>query len=205
MAPVIAVVDYGIGNMHSIHKALVACGADARRVVSPAAIAAADAVVLPGVGAFGACMAALDSSGLLAPTVEAAADGRPFLGVCVGMQLLFDGSDEAPGVAGLGVISGRVRPISSEVKRPQMQWNRLDRADDPMFDGLARPIWMYFVHSFHAVPADASTVVATCDYGGSVTAAVRRGNVFATQFHPEKSARAGLELIENFVRWVMDR
>lgn len=200
----IAVVDYGIGNLHSAHKALIAVGADACLTSDPAEIDAADAVVLPGVGAFGACMNALRARGLEEAVCAAATSGRPFLGICVGMQMLFDGSEEDPAVPGLGVISGRVEWIPAGVKRPQMQWNilRADQADsDPMFEGLGSTPWMYFVHSLQGVPKDPAVVVGTCEYGGSLNAAFRLGSVFATQFHPEKSGPVGLALLRNFVRW----
>jgi len=199
--PLVAVVDYGIGNLHSAHKALVRLGADARLTADHGLIADAVAVVLPGVGAFGACMAALRSRDLVAPVLDAIGSGRPFLGICIGTQLLFDTSEEAPGVPGLGVLPGTVRWLPPGVKRPQMQWNRVDVTDpgESMFAGLGERPWCYFVHSLHGVPDDAATVVATCDYGGPVNAAFRAGNLFATQFHPEKSAAAGLGLLGNFV------
>jgi glutamine amidotransferase len=197
---VIAVVDYGIGNLHSAHKALARLGADARLTDDPALIGAAAGVVLPGVGAFGACMGALRACRLEEAVLAAARSGRPFLGICVGMQMLFDASEESPGVAGLGVIPGVVREIGGPVKRPQMQWNIVDvRADDPLFAGLGPRPWFYFVHSLHGEPDDPDTVVATCDYGGTVNAAFRAGSVAAVQFHPEKSASAGLALLGNFV------
>ncbi|MFT3855011.1 MAG: imidazole glycerol phosphate synthase subunit HisH [Ilumatobacteraceae bacterium] len=202
-APVIAVLDYGIGNLRSAVKALEHCGADARLTADHALIAAADGVVLPGVGAFGACMDALRAAGLEGPVHDAVASRRPFLGICVGMQMLFDASDEDPSAVGLGVIPGRIEWLSSDVPRPQMQWNQLSLcADDPMFAGLGEWPWMYFVHSLHGVPRDVGDVAATCDYGGIVNAAFRRGNVFATQFHPEKSSTAGMQLLTNFVRSV---
>lgn len=203
--PRIAVLDYGIGNLHSAHKALERMGADATLTADPAVIAAADGVVLPGVGNFGACMQAMRDAELVAPALDAVASGRPFLGVCVGMQMLFDFSEEVgPDVTGLGVIPGVIRWIPPGVKRPQMQWNRLviDRPDDPMLRGLtadgSEP-WMYFVHSLHGVPADPEVVVARCEYGGMLNAAFRWQNVFATQFHPEKSGKSGLALLGNFV------
>jgi glutamine amidotransferase len=201
-APRIAVLDYGIGNLRSAQKALQKVGARAELTADLAVIDSADAVVLPGVGAFGACMDALDASGLASAARDAVASGRPFLGICVGMQLLFDGSEETPGRSGLGIVRGHIRWIPPGVKRPQMQWNVLDvvRADDPMLAGLGPEAWMYFVHSLHGVPTDPGVVAATCDYGGPLTAAVRLGNVFATQFHPEKSGRSGLALLANFVR-----
>ena len=202
--PLVAVLDYGIGNLRSAQKALQVCGADAQLTADPALVAAADAVVLPGVGAFGACMQALRAAGLEPVVHGAVASGRPFLGICVGMQMLFSGSDEDPEDLGLGVIEGRIRWITDQLPRPQMQWNQLDLVSpgDPMFAGLGAHPWVYFVHSLHGVPTDPSVVAATCDYGGTVNAAFRAGNVFATQFHPEKSGHDGLALLRNFVELV---
>ncbi len=205
--PVIAVIDYGIGNLHSAQKSLETCGADAQLTDDPAVIGAAQGVVLPGVGAFGACMEALRSSGLEQPTLDAVASGRPFLGICVGMQMLFTTSEESDGARGLDVIPGVVRwiPRTGDLKIPQMQWNRLDIVPDahgrtdPMLRGLGDDAWLYFVHSLHGVPDDAAMVTATVDYGITVNAAFRHGNVFAAQFHPEKSSRPGLAMLTNFV------
>jgi len=199
--PLVAVLDYGIGNLHSARKALEKMGADARLTADAGLIAEADGVVLPGVGAFGACMTNLRSHGLEQPALDAVASGRPFLGICVGTQMLFDASEEDPGARGLGTIPGTVRWIPPGVKRPQMQWNRLDvrSPGDPMLRGLGADAWVYFVHSLHGVPDDAAVVAATCDYGGTVNAAFRLENVFATQFHPEKSSAPGLRLLANFV------
>lgn len=201
--PTLAVLDYGIGNLRSAQKALEHCGADARLTADPAVINAADAVVLPGVGAFGACMRALRGAGLEPLVHDAVLSGRPFFGICVGMQMLFSGSEEDPEEPGLDIIDGTVRWITDELPRPQMQWNRLvPLTDEPMFEGLGEQPWVYFVHSLHGVPTDKRVVVATCDYGGTVNAAFRVGNVFATQFHPEKSGTTGLALLRNFVRVV---
>ncbi|MEL7207636.1 MAG: imidazole glycerol phosphate synthase subunit HisH, partial [Actinomycetota bacterium] len=172
-------------------------GADAHLTADPDEIAAADGVVLPGVGAFGACMRALADTGLDVEAKKAAASGRPFLGICVGMQLLHDGSEENPGVAGLGLLPGMVRWLPPGVKRPQMQWNVLTAtAAHPLLEGLDGA-WLYFVHSLAPEPTE--HVIATTDYGGAITAAVARNNVMATQFHPEKSARPGMRLLSNFV------
>lgn len=198
--PLVAVLDYGIGNLSSAQKALVRSGADARLTRDAGLVADADGVVLPGVGAFGACMDALRDSGLESVVHSAVASGRPFFGICVGMQMLFDASDEDPAHTGLGVIPGRVVAIPDTVRKPQMQWNELHvRAADPIFAGLPSVPWVYFVHSYAARPADPNVVVATCDYGAELTAVVRRGNVVATQFHPEKSAADGLAILANFV------
>ncbi len=199
--PLVAVLDYGIGNLHSARKAIETMGADARLTADAGLIAEADGVVLPGVGAFGACMSALRSCALEQPALDAVASGRPFLGICVGMQMLFDGSEEDLDARGLGVIPGTVRWIPPGVKRPQMQWNRLElvRPRDPMLAELGPEPWVYFVHSLHGVPDDAAMVAATCDYGGTLNAAFRNDTVFATQFHPEKSGPTGLRLLANFV------
>jgi glutamine amidotransferase len=195
---VIAVLDYGIGNLRSAEKALQRVGGDAVLVSDPDVAAGADAVVLPGVGAFGRCMEALRSSGLDKVALDAVDSGKPFLGICIGMQLLYEGSDEDPDVAGLGVLPGRIRLLPDGVKRPQMQWNRLDVArPSAVFDGLGSEPWVYFVHSYAAEPSDA--VIATCDYGGPVVAAVGTGRLWATQFHPEKSGPVGMRVLANFV------
>lgn len=198
----LAVLDYGIGNLRSAQKAFEHVGADARLTSDLADIDAADAVVLPGVGAFGACVDALAASGLGDVALSVIDQGRPFMGICVGMQLLYATSDEDPAHRGLAVFDRGIHLLPAEVKRPQMQWNRLVIApgaeQHPMFAGLEDP-WVYFVHSYAA--EGGPEVVATCDYGGPVTAAVARDNVWATQFHPEKSAATGLAILANFLRW----
>ena len=199
--PRIAVLDYGIGNLRSAAKAFEHLGADAHLTADPAQIEAADGVVLPGVGAFGRCMAALSSTGLEGLARTVIERGTPFFGICVGMQLLYEGSDEAPGVAGLGVLPGVVRRLPEGVRRPQMQWNVLVPRDDPsMLAGLAEPVWMYFVHSYAAPDGDA--VTATCDYGGVVVAAAEQGTCWAAQFHPEKSGIGGLAVLGNWLELV---
>jgi glutamine amidotransferase len=196
--PKVAVLDYGIGNLRSAQKALERVGADARLTADPLEIEAADGVVLPGVGAFGRCMEALAEHGLTGLAKDAALSGRPFFGICIGMQMLYAGSDESPGVAGLSVLPGTVRLIPGDVKRPQMQWNALEVSGDPaMFADIPAPVWVYFVHSYAAEPSP--EVVATCHYGGPVTAAAARDKLWATQFHPEKSGAAGLQVLANFV------
>ncbi|MFN7149020.1 MAG: imidazole glycerol phosphate synthase subunit HisH [Microthrixaceae bacterium] len=198
----LAVLDYGIGNLRSAQKAFEHVGADARLTADLVEIDAADAVVLPGVGAFGACVDALDTSGLGDVALSVIAEGRPFMGICVGMQLLYASSDEDPSHRGLAVFDRGIHRLSDDVKRPQMQWNRLviapDAREHPMFAGIEDP-WVYFVHSYAAEAGP--EVIATCDYGGPVTAAVARDNVWATQFHPEKSASTGLAILANFLRW----
>ncbi len=194
----VAVLDYGIGNLRSAQKALQRVGADARLTADPGLVAEAAGVVLPGVGAFGRCMASLHQSGLTDVALAAAHDGRPFMGICVGMQMLYESSTESPGVAGLGVLPGPIVRLPPGVKHPQMQWNVLDvKRSSPLLAGLPDPAWVYFVHSF--APEDTADAAATCDYGGPVVAAVDRGTVWATQFHPEKSAANGLRILTNFV------
>lgn len=193
-------LDYGIGNLRSAQKGLQFVGADAQLTNDKKLIAEAHAVVLPGVGNFGACMTALREADLEDSVHDAIDSGRPFLGICVGMQMLFDKSEESPGVAGLGIVGGEIKWLPEGVQRPQMQWNRLNiKNHDVLFAGLSENPWMYFVHSLSAVAHDQSVIAATCSYGSELLAAVRVRNVFATQFHPEKSAAEGLQILENFV------
>ena len=200
--PRIAVLDYGIGNLRSAEKALQHVGADAALVTDIATVEAADAVVLPGVGAFGACARALRESGLDEVAKSAIEAGVPFFGVCIGFQLLYEGSEESPGAVGLGTFKGTVAALATDVKHPQMQWNQLvptesiDSNPAPLH-GLGDRPWMYFVHSF-APPVGRETV-AVCEYGGPVAALVAEGNLWGAQFHPEKSGKSGLALLANFV------
>ena len=200
----IAVLDYGIGNLRSAQKALERTGAEAVLVSEPASAEGASGVVLPGVGSFGRCMEALRESGLDAVARAAVEAGTPFLGICVGMQMLYRRSEESPEVPGLGVIDADVRALPEGVKRPQMQWNVLEpvgeaaSAPGGLLDGLGDRPWTYFVHSY--APEATPEVVAVCDYGGPVVAAVQRGRLWATQFHPEKSGAVGLRLLANFAR-----
>lgn len=196
----IAVLDYGIGNLRSAQKALERVGADARLVADPGEVEGASGVVLPGVGAFRPCADALAASGLGDAARHAIDAGVPFLGICVGLQLLYEGSDESPGCAGLGVLAGRVAHLSGGEKVPQMQWNRLDVSGDAppaaMLRGIDERPWVYFVHSY-APPVRPETV-ATCDYGGTVAAAIERAQLWGVQFHPEKSGAVGLAMLANF-------
>ena len=196
----IAIIDYGMGNLHSAAKALEKVGADVTVTRDPEVVRRADQVVLPGVGAFGDCMNNLRQWELEAVIHEVIAAGKPFLGICVGLQMLFEGSEEDPGIPGLGIFKGMVRKIIAPgLKIPHMGWNNLVlQGASPLFNGLPVSAYVYFVHSFHAVPADPSIVTAVADYGGPVTAAVGRGLVQAVQFHPEKSSAAGLQILTNF-------
>jgi glutamine amidotransferase len=197
---VIAVLDYGIGNLRSAEKALQHLGVDAALTTDPAVARQAAGVVLPGVGAFGRCMEQLRESGLEPVVHEAVEAGKPFLGICVGMQMLFDSSEEAPGCKGLGIIPGEVRrlPVTTE-RLPHMGWNTVKiRTGSVLFDGIDDGSWLYFVHSYAPVPDDEAVTAATTEYAGTVVAAVEQGRVWATQFHPEKSAANGLRLLKNF-------
>jgi len=202
---VIAVLDYGIGNLRSAEKALQHLGADAALVDDPDRASEADGVVLPGVGAFGRCAEALRASGMDAVALAAAERGLPFLGICVGFQLLYEGSEESPDQPGLGILPGMVRRLPTGVKHPQMQWNILDTGAAPpdgLLRGVPRPPWVYFVHSY--APERTADTSSTCEYGGTVTASAERGPVWGTQFHPEKSGAVGLGILANFVRAVAD-
>jgi glutamine amidotransferase len=199
---VIAVLDYGIGNLRSAEKALQHLGADAQLVDDPDRAGGADGVVLPGVGAFGRCAQALRATGLDRAARRAVESDVPFLGICVGFQLLYQGSDESPTEPGLGVLDGMVRRLPPGVKHPQMQWNQLERVGTGrgLLDRVAPPAWVYFVHSY--APELTADTTSTCDYGGTVTATAERGRVWGTQFHPEKSGAVGLGILANFVRAV---
>jgi imidazole glycerol-phosphate synthase subunit HisH len=196
---VIAVIDYGIGNLRSAEKALQHLGAPAVLTGDPAVVAAARGVVLPGVGAFGRCAQRLRESGLDRPALAAIDAGTPFLGICVGMQLLFDGSDENPDARGLGVFGGQVTRLPDSVTVPHMGWNTLTiTLGSRLLAGLGESPWTYFVHSYAPEPTDPAVVAATTEHGRTVVAAVERGAVWATQFHPEKSSTAGLVVLANF-------
>jgi len=199
--PRIVVVDYGMGNLASVAKALERSGADVRVTESAAAVRDAAAVVLPGVGAFRDAAARLEQSGLGAAVLERIAAGTPFLGVCLGLQLLFESSAEGGRWLGLGVFAGTVERLQTGLKVPHIGWNELEWA--PAGAGMARGLparpAVYFVHSYAALPADPAIVAASTDYGGQVVAAVARDNVWAMQFHPEKSSLVGLSLLANFV------
>jgi glutamine amidotransferase len=201
----VVIVDTGSGNLRSVAKALAHVGGRPTVTSDPDVIRGAERVVVPGQGAFGSFVRAMRERGLEGALREAVASGRPFLGICLGLQVLFDESEEQGPVPGLGVLPGRVvrfRPAAAAYKVPHMGWNQVRRARaaaDPLLAGIPDDTWFYFVHSYHAVPARAEDVALTCEYERSFVAAVRRDNVFACQFHPEKSQRAGLRLLANFV------
>ena len=200
----IALLDYGSGNLRSVHKALLKVGADVRIARQPSEMAEARAVVLPGVGAFDDCIHALEKQGLLAASRQFIQSGRPFLGICVGYQALFEKSEEFNScAAGLGVFQGKVVRFSEKngLKIPQIGWNQIENINPkcPLFRGIAEGSYVYFVHSFYPKPVDGSIVATRTNYGEIFASSVWRDNVFATQFHPEKSQKVGLQLLKNFV------
>ena len=197
--PRIVIVDYQAGNLRSVHKALERFGADAVVTSDPGDIVGADGLVFPGQGANDSAMRHLRTRGLVEPIRDFVSGGRPFLGVCLGLQLLFEGSDE--GVEpGLGLLDGWVRRLPAGVKVPHMGWNRVEiRGDHPVFAGVATGSYFYFVHSYYADPVDETLTTGTTDYGVKFCSAVSWGNAVAVQFHPEKSGTVGLSLYRNFV------
>ena len=200
--PPVAVLDYGVGNLHSATKALDRAGADVRVVATVEAAAGAAGLVVPGVGAYGACLSGLASAGGTAAVAGWLEGGRPLLGICVGMQLLFEASEEGPVGDGVGVVPGKIRHLTGQVKIPHIGWDEVTVGPGGrLFAGLGDGTRFYFVHSYAPEP-DGEAVAAVCDYGGRFAAAVEHGNLFGTQFHPEKSGRAGLALLANFVTQV---
>jgi glutamine amidotransferase len=201
---VIALIDYGSGNLRSVQKALVKAGADVRIAKRPEELAGARAVVLPGVGAFDDCLNALQRQELLEASKQFIQSGRPFLGICVGYQALFEKSEEFNScAAGMGVFAGKVVRFTEQpgLKIPQIGWNQIElaRPDCPLFRNIPGGSYVYFVHSFFPQPKDVSIIAARTSYGESFASAVWRDNVYATQFHPEKSQKVGLQLLKNFV------
>ncbi|MFO1062624.1 MAG: imidazole glycerol phosphate synthase subunit HisH [Pirellulales bacterium] len=202
--PAVTIIDYQMGNLRSVQKALEYTGAEALVTDDPKAIASAERLILPGVGAFGDAIRELRSRDLESPIRDFLASGRPFLGICLGLQMLFESGDEGGFHEGLGVLPGRVERfnLDASYKVPHMGWNSVENQipDHPLLAGVHPRAQFYFVHSFYVVPHDQSTVWLTCDYGVSFTAAVSKGNIHAVQFHPEKSQKEGLKLLENFSR-----
>jgi len=209
----VAIIDYGMGNLRSVAKAVehVSPRTSVTITSDPDVVLAAERVIFPGQGAMPDCMRELDRRGLREAVVEASAS-RPFLGVCLGLQMLFEHSEEGGSVAGLGILPGQVRRFQATradetenapmLKVPHMGWNRVHQCGaHPLWEGIADGERFYFVHSYHVVPAEAGQVAAETDYGVRFACAAARGNIFAVQFHPEKSAQAGLQLLSNFLRW----
>ncbi len=205
----IALIDYGVGNLYSVEKALKFVGGEVKVTSDAADLKNADKLVLPGVGAFGDCMKNLEATGLIPTILEQVLMHKPLLGICVGLQILFERSEESPNVKGLGVFKGEVKKIRADgLKIPHMGWNSIEigRKDNlikfgasKLLAGLEGKNFFYFVHSYHAVPANENLVTAITNYGENVTAAVELGKVFATQFHPEKSGDVGLKVLKNFI------
>ncbi len=194
------IVDYGLGNLRNVQKAFSVVGINAPITANPAEILAADAVVLPGVGAFGDAIANLRRRGLEAPVLKAARSGKPFFGICVGMQLLFDESDEMGAHTGLGLIPGRVARFRQGLTVPHMGWNEIEPAGrHPLLNGISADSFAYFAHSYLCIPDNPAHTIARTDYDGPFTSAVARHNVFGIQFHPEKSQQVGLQILRNFV------
>ncbi|UVI30574.1 imidazole glycerol phosphate synthase subunit HisH [Paenibacillus spongiae] len=201
----IAIIDYGMGNLHSVSKAVERLGYQAKITADAQEILEADGAILPGVGAFGDAMQNLRNTGLDEVTKFYASSGKPLLGICLGMQLLFDESEEHGRHAGLGLLPGNVIRFQGDYKVPHMGWNKLIfRQPSPLFEGLAEG-HVYFVHSFHAKPQRESDLLATTDYHQNVTAIVGSGNVYGMQFHPEKSSDLGMQLLGNFLNLAVSR
>ncbi|MGG1554941.1 imidazole glycerol phosphate synthase subunit HisH [Paenibacillus ferrarius] len=196
----IAIIDYGMGNLHSVSKAVERLGYEAVVTGDPTVIMAAEGAILPGVGAFGDAMEHLRETGLDAVVKQYAASGKPLLGICLGMQLLFSSSEEHGDHEGLGLLPGAVVRFRGDYKVPHMGWNRLSykQAESPIFAGIAEG-HVYFVHSYHAKPERESDLLAVTDYYQPVTAIVGRDNVYGMQFHPEKSGETGMKLLDNFL------
>jgi len=195
----IAIIDYGMGNLRSVEKGFLKVGADARVVTEPRAIDDARAVVLPGVGAFRDCMKNLSGMSLTGPVVRSIEKGKPYLGICLGLQLLFSESEEFGTYKGLDIIKGKVRKFRTDLKVPHMGWNNVKLLRrPPVFEGIKDESFFYFVHSFYVDPEDPDVVAATTDYGITFTSMIWKDNIFATQFHPEKSQEMGLMILKNF-------
>lgn len=197
----IAIIDYGAGNLQSVRKAFDYLGVQTQVTSDPKVLLNAEAAILPGVGAFGDSMQALESVGMVQPIRDFVTSNRPFLGICLGMQLLFEGSEESPGVPGLGILKGTIARIPAEkgLKIPHIGWNSLAlRQQGGLFQGLEEEPYVYFVHSYYLHASDPSIVSAQTEYGVVIDAAVCRGSLHAVQFHPEKSGKTGLAMLKNF-------
>tara|TARA_R110002096_G_scaffold100173_10_gene222035 strand:- start:3376 stop:4005 length:630 start_codon:yes stop_codon:yes gene_type:complete len=196
------IIDYGAGNLRSVHKAVETLNFAAQIVHQPSELEAVDTLILPGVGAFGDCVENLQKQELWEPIRAWVKEGKPYLGICLGYQILFESSEESPGVDGLGVLGGSVvRFPKSDLKVPHMGWNEIQPVDpaDPLWKGLPPHPHVYFVHSFYPKPDESEIVASTADYGLQFASSIRKGNVVATQFHPEKSQKLGLQILGNFL------
>lgn len=196
----VAIIDYGVGNLRSVEKAFAATDCEAVVSSDEKELRAAERLVLPGVGAFGACMRALSERGFDRLVRERVAEGTPLLGVCVGMQLLFEESEEFGATRGLGLLPGRVRRFSDELVVPHVGWNRIAQVSEhPLFDGVVDHSFFYFVHSYYCEPSDESVVAGETEYGVRYASVVARANICGVQFHPEKSQHAGFAVLRNFL------
>ncbi|MDZ7723359.1 MAG: imidazole glycerol phosphate synthase subunit HisH [candidate division KSB1 bacterium] len=195
----ICVIDYNAGNLRSVQKALEICGANTIVSSEPDDMRKADKVVFPGVGAFGKAMHTLKELQLVEPIREVIDQGKPFLGICLGLQLLHETSEESPGVTGLSVIKGRVKRFSDQLKVPHLGWNVLIQQPSPLWNQVPDESYFYFAHSYYIQPADEDIVTGESEYDGQFAVAVRRDNVFGLQFHPEKSQKYGLQILKNFI------
>ncbi|MFH0879945.1 MAG: imidazole glycerol phosphate synthase subunit HisH [Lentisphaerota bacterium] len=205
----IGIVDYGMGNLGSVTNACRFLGLPAEIVAEPSAMARCSALILPGVGAFGDCMAHLSRHGFVDPVKQWLADDKPFLGICLGLQLLFKESEESPGVKGLGVLQGRIRRFqpSPDLKVPQIGWNRVkaNLAECPLFRGIPDKTYFYFVHSYYAETENESVAAGFSEYGMEYVSAVWKKNMMAVQFHPEKSQKSGLQMLKNFAEFAAEK
>jgi imidazole glycerol-phosphate synthase subunit HisH len=203
-APTIALIDYGAGNVPSVERSLQKLGVASKRVTERSELAGASAIILPGVGHYAAIVRALDERNLRGPLLDAIRHGVPFLGICLGLQLLFSSSEEAPALCGLNLFSGSVRSLPATVKLPHMGWNRLHILhNSQLLAGISESDYFYFAHTFAAAVSSNSDEVATCRHGANFTAVLEHKNIFATQFHPEKSGAAGARLLKNFMSLII--
>lgn len=200
-APQVAIIDYGMGNLYSVRNTFVALGIRADIIGRPDRLDSYDKLILPGVGAFGDAMKELKKRRFIGPLNDFVAAGKPFLGICLGMQLLMDKSEESKGVAGLSIVAGSVKKFSNKLKCPHMGWNEIkqQRRGLSIFQGLGKDVFGYFCHSYYVAPADPSTVISKTTYGVSFASMIKKDNVVGMQFHPEKSQEVGLKLLKNFI------
>ena len=201
MTQMIAIIDYGAGNLQSVKKAFDFIGAESVITNDPEVILSADKILLPGVGSFGDAMDSMEKNGLVETVKECALSGKPFLGICLGLQLLFEESEESPGVKGLGIFKGKIKKFSSDMglKIPHIGWNSLEiKQNDTLFKDIPENAYVYFVHSYYLHAEDENDIATVTNYGIDFHSAVGKNNVFATQFHPEKSGDVGLQILRNF-------
>ncbi|HAJ56888.1 MAG TPA: imidazole glycerol phosphate synthase subunit HisH [Candidatus Omnitrophica bacterium] len=197
----VAIIDYGMGNLYSVRNSFKSLGMIADIIEGPEKIFSYDKLILPGVGAFGDAMEELTARGFIEPLRDFISAGRPFLGICLGMQLLMEKSEESRGIKGLAVIKGQVRKFSSKLKCPHMGWNKIEKVKKGLkiFKGLGQDVYAYFCHSYYVLPRSRQAMAGRTDYGIKFASVIKEGNVYGMQFHPEKSQEAGLKLLRNFI------